>query len=172
MVLNCVCLLICWLLFFLVSLYLVLWQIYQNEMKWNENEVKFIAYKILFFCTSGKQWKQKSSFHFPIKRKPNFASLAFGVGFPHFSLQYFWLLFPLWISCWSESFCSVSTPCSLTCLRSLLAGWTTCSAALTLSVHSPRSADGSFWNKACALSSVRRTYCLLCQLYFLGLFVH
>lgn len=141
--------------------------------KRNENEIKFIAYKILLFCTSGKQWKQTSGFHFPIKRKPNFASLTFGAGFPHFSRQHFWLLFPLWVSCWSESFCSsVSTPRSLTCLRSLLPGWTTSSAALTFSAHSPRSADGSFWNKACALSSGRRTYCLLCQLYFLGSFVH
>lgn len=108
------------------------------------------------------------------EKEHNFASLTSGAGFPHFSLQYFWLFFLLWVSCWSKSFCyGDSTPCSLTCLYCLLPGWTTSSPALLFSVRPLRSADGSLWNKACcALSFIQRTGCLRGQLHFLGSFVH
>lgn len=168
-----ICLFVHKLVFSFVSLYLVLWQIYQT---WNENLVKFIAHTIFIVPYLWKTMETEKQLSFSHKVKEHrFARLTFGAGFPHFSLQDFGLLFPLWVSCWSKPFCySDSTPCSLTRPCCLLPGPPSC-PALTFSVHPPRSAEGSFSAEAHAVHAVHAvwtSYCLPCQLHFFCSFVH
>lgn len=112
-----------------------------------------MAYKTLFFCTSGEQRGQKSTPCFPTKRQSTVLSTScsahcsFGVTFYLFG-------FP--------AGASISAILTLHAIECACAVWPLDPPPPLpcVSAPPPRSAGGSFCDRACVLLAIRRTCCL------------
>lgn len=107
-----------------------------SNLKWKFSQIHCVQNYIFLYLWKTMETEKQASFSHKEKEP------KFGEGFPLFSLQYFELLLPLGFG-WSRYFChSNSTPCSLPHLCCLLPGLPSPAS------HPPRSADGSFSDKA------------------------